>query len=204
MKNSISTAFLVTCSLLSGAACSSAYTPRPGPRVSVIQEGGAPKLVKNGRTYEFGFFGGGLAEAVSGNPTAERYAESFQNRSKTAFGLNVGGIVLTTAGLSTLLVGTLNRSIENESVGILSGSMVLTGLSLMLAGAFVAISAPPALWDAINSYNDAVLPYPSIPVVPGWYAPTPPPMVPGGAPALPPPPSAPPQPSEKAKDANEK
>ncbi|MEJ7734877.1 MAG: hypothetical protein WKG00_37525, partial [Polyangiaceae bacterium] len=58
----------VVTALAATSGCATNYKPRPSPRVAVVMEDGAPALEKNGSTTKLGPFGGGLVEAVEGQP----------------------------------------------------------------------------------------------------------------------------------------
>jgi hypothetical protein len=182
---------LLCVALFGLGACSSAYQPRPSPRIAVVQEGGRPMLVKNDRRYDIGAFGGGLVDAVEGHRAAEQYAESFRTRTVAGFTMNVGGLVLSIGGVGLLGAGLGGRDSFSEPLPIMGASLTIAGLGLALAGAFVQASAPAYFWDAINAYNDAV---PSgWPVPPPGFSPMPPPAMyplppPAPAPAPAPPP----------------
>ena len=143
--------------------CSSTYVPRPGPRLSVVLENGAPVLVKQGRRYPMGVFGSGLVEAVNGNPQAEDRASSFRSLSIGGFavGLIGAGAVGASAGLLAYDAANNNTSV---SPGIIIG-VALGGLAVSLIGSSLSAAAQVHYWDAINIYNDSVEPV--------WMAPPP-------------------------------
>jgi hypothetical protein len=76
------------------AACGgTAYEPARSPRIAWVSNG----LVRDGKRYETGL-GGGVVEAVAGNPRAQREAERGR-------GLVIGGFVCSVAGIVTEGVG---------------------------------------------------------------------------------------------------
>ena len=188
---------IIVCALGAGPGCSSSYVPRPGPRVAVIQQGGNPAFVRDGRVYEAGFFGGGIVEAVQGNPEAEAHAHAFKNGMIGGFLATLAGAVSAVSGVTLFAVGSTSdgaggpRNATQQDAG---GLLLAGGLGAYIAGLVIMLNAQPHLWDAINVYNDGVpmgpvpygypppgaYPYPA----PGsWQPPlTPPPAPAPGAP----------------------
>jgi hypothetical protein len=174
-------------SALAASGCGTTYTPRPGPRVSMVIDGGTPAYTRDGRTYPAGFLGGGLVDAVAGVPAAEEHARTFRDR-------NVGGFAASLAGLGLVLGGTLQtlhdaRDHDPPALGL---GLVAAGLAAELVGLALVASAQPHQLDAINVYNDAVEARPApapggVPAGYPWVAPKPAPA----APVAPPAPSAP-------------
>lgn len=208
VRNPVSSAVL--CSILAlNTGCSTSYSPRPGPRVAIIQRAGTPAYFRDGRVYDGGMFGGDLEEAVAGNPEAEAHARAFKSGMVGGFVASLLGAVGLGVGLVTFAHGTAegrageSRGKTNQTIGagVLAGGAVayLTGLALML-------NAQPHLWDAVNVYNDGLIPGPGPPhaAQPGPYSPptrSPPPAADspgpaplGSAPSTAPAPAAPPIP----------
>ncbi len=173
--------------LLSGCGAAT-YTPRPSPRIQMMTDNGSMVLVKNGRTYPFGMFGGQLEEAVQGNPQAEAEAHAFRTKTTTGFILNMVGSVAGGVGAG---VRVANQISDTPSNGLMAGSiaLVLGGLALSIAGSALQSSAQPHVWNAINIYNDglpAYPAYPAYPTYPGYPAAQPAPgFAPRPAPAAP-------------------
>jgi hypothetical protein len=145
-------------------ACSSAYIPQPGPRLSLVMEGGSLSYVRDGKTYEGGFLGGDIEEAVSGNPRAEEYAHEYKTGMVTGFALSMIGIAGMVGGVS-LAAADAGRS-SDQSAPITGLLIALGGAILDLVGAGVSVSAVPHLYDAVNAFNDGVpaaAPAPSTP-----------------------------------------
>jgi hypothetical protein len=188
-----SNAALLLAALAACPACSSTYQPMPGPRISIVQEAGKPMLARAGKRYDIGMFGGGVVEAVEGVPEAEEHAESFRNRNIAAFAMAIGGAAFTIGGVSLLASGAHANETVSEA-GIVTGSLLASsGLALVFASMFTALSAQPRLWDAINVYNDTVSPMPMpMPMwtpmpPPNWTPPPAPSAAPLGEPPPPPP-----------------
>jgi hypothetical protein len=163
------------------AGCSTHYQPRPGPRLSLVMEGGSLAYQRNGETIQHGFFGGGLVDAVETDPAAVEAAETYQGRL-------IGGFVAQIVGIGCFAAGTgwaLSEESDSTQASILVGS-----LGCLLAGAITGTvlfaSAQPYHWDAINIYNDNKQ-LGIYPVAPS-YAPAYPPPYPPPAPMPPPPP----------------
>jgi hypothetical protein len=165
--------------------CSTAYMPRPGPRVEVIMKSGTPSYVRDGRVYEGGIFGGELEEAVRGNPEAELHARSYHNGMTTGFILALLGGASVIGGAGFVAAGT-NGSGSNDTTRQTAGATLLVaGLVADIVAIIVVSTAEPHMWDAINVYNAGV---------PDFRYPAPPPYAPPGSP-LPPPTSPPPPPA---------
>jgi hypothetical protein len=188
-------------------ACSTHYVPQPGPRLSVIIDGGQIAYARDGKKFNHGFFGGGLVKAVEDDPEAREAAETYRGR-------NVGGFVSTLVGELCLIGGLVtlaaNLDSQKRSTNDLALGAIACGVAGVITGAVFFATAQPYQWDAINIYNDNVerrrpvwvaLPPPPVlgpttspsalppaaqpPTVP----PTPPPTsAPGAPPNVPPPP----------------
>jgi hypothetical protein len=177
---------------LVSAACSSSYQPARSPRISVIQEGGSPTLVRDGQSFSVGLFGGGIEEAVRGNAAAEEHATSYKTLSIAGWSVYVAGIGSSVAGLYLLADNKVGGS-DNDTAG---ATLALSGVAALVTSLVLIASAQPHLWDAVNIYNDGVdasLAYPMQPP-PGLVRPAPPagsaaPTAPMPAPAPAPAPS---------------
>jgi hypothetical protein len=142
---------LVSCSL----GCSSAYIPQRGPRLSIVMDGGTLSYVRDGKTYEGGYLGGDIEEAVSGNATAEQYAHDYRSGMMTGFAVSMFGLAGMVGGLAVTTIGE-TRSPSDPAVPIAGIVMVLAGAVLDLVGSLVMVNAVPHLYDAVNAYNDGV------------------------------------------------
>jgi hypothetical protein len=111
---------------------------------------GKPAYVRDGRTYEHGLLGGGLEDAVRGNPQAEAAAREYHDRIQNGVLAMIVGTVCTGVAVG------LAVSKETNGNGGETELLVATGcLGLTLGGSFYAISAEPYRLDAINIFNDA-------------------------------------------------
>jgi hypothetical protein len=158
---------LVACT----TACSSAYIPQPGPRLSVVVDGGSLAYVRDGQKYPGGFLGGDIEDAVKGNPRAEEYAHDYKSGMVTGFALSmlgVGGMVggLTLAGIEA------GRTSGNQPIPLTGLVIAGAGAIVDLIGSGVMMGAVPHLYDAVNAFNDGVTPSgPPPPVAPATVAP---------------------------------
>jgi len=173
--------------------CSSRYEPARSPRIVTVMDAGTPTFVKDGERIGAVGFGGGLADAVRGNPRAEHEARVGHN-------LVVGGFVLDIAGLATLIgaeAALAQQRATDRPTGLPVG-LALGGAAAIITGSILLIAGQPHIYDAVNLYNDGIDPqlrYPPVllvpapPLAPAPLAPAPP-MAPASAPATPPPASA--------------
>jgi hypothetical protein len=162
-------------------ACSSAYIPQPGPRLSVVMESGSLAYVRDGKTYEGGFFGGDIEEAVSGNPRAEEYAHEYKSGLVTGFAMSMIGIAGMLGGVS---FAAADAARTNDTSTPITGLLIAGGGALLdLIGLALMTNAVPHLYDAVNAFNDGVRTAPA----PTPTAPPPAPTAPPPAPAAPPP-----------------
>jgi hypothetical protein len=154
---------LVVAALLAASACSTSYVPRTPGRVFVTMDGGTFAYVRDGQRHAHGFFGGGLADAVRGNPQAEAAANEYSDRLRNGFLASMLGIVCS--GIATGYA--IDRAYNDD--GGESGLLVATGcLVLSMGGLFYMASGEPYRWDAINIFNDSPPPM----VVPTWGPPS--------------------------------
>jgi hypothetical protein len=159
---------LALTSVVLATACSSSYTPQSRGRVSIMMKDGAITYVRDGKNYEHGLLGGGLRDAVAGNPYAERAADEYTGRMKT-------GLVGVLAGAACSIGATVYglRKLEDEGSSDSAERtlwLVLGCTAVMLGGSLYMVSAEPYRWDAINLFNDAP-PAPQYPPgPPAWSA----------------------------------
>jgi hypothetical protein len=142
------------------AGCSSAYIPEPGPRLSVVVENGTLSYVRDGKTYEGGFLGGDIEDAVSGNERAEEYAHDYKTGMVTGFAMSMIGIAGMVGGAALAAVDVGRPTANDSSLGATGLVVVGAGLILDLIGSGLMVGAVPHLYDAINAYNDGVPGYP--------------------------------------------
>lgn len=131
------------------AACSSTYVPRRPGTVAVVMEDGAPTYMRDGQRWQHGFLGGGLLDAVAGNPAAERAAREYHDRMRDGLLVTLATVVCTgvAAGVAASEV--------NSSSGPPPAIWVALGCALgTMIGPLYMLSAEPYRWDAINIYND--------------------------------------------------
>lgn len=157
--------------LVAASGCATTYAPIPGRRISIVMDGGTPKLTKQGRTYSM-TFGSGLVEAVADHPEAERHAIAFRNGQIASLALILGEVAAFAGGVSAMVLGIGESSSTNSWPAATTIGIGLYGIGLALGIAALAVSAnaQPHFYDAINIYNDAVSP-PMEPV-PSYQAPT--------------------------------
>lgn len=129
--------------------CSSSYQPAQSPRIATVMETGTPTLVRDGKSYGGFGFGGGVVDAVQGNPRAEAEARKGRN-------LVIGGFVLDLAGLGAETAGLVVLSNHDRTAQSTSLGLVLGGLVGVLAGTVLILNGEPHLYDAVNIYNDGV------------------------------------------------
>jgi hypothetical protein len=172
-------------------ACSSSYQPARSPRISVIQEGGSPTLVRDGQTFSVGLFGGGLEDAVRGNPAAEEHASSYKTLSIAGWSVYVAGLGSSIAGIFLLADNRAGGS-NNDANDAAGAALALGGVAALVTSIVLLSTAQPHLWDAVNIYNDGVDASPAYPMQPpGLVRPAPaapPPGSPSPPSAAPPPP----------------
>lgn len=176
------TALTVVVALVTGA-CSSSYMPRARNHVAIVMRGGAQAYVRDGKTFSAGLLGGGLADAVAGDPQAVAAANEFSSRLKT-------GLLVTLGGLACSIVsaGLAARKLDNDPYG--EGNQGAPPELWISLGCLVAsfgglgymVTAEPYRWDAINIYNDNADARTSTPIYPAG--------PPGGFGLLPAPPFA--------------
>ncbi len=154
MKNGVGAGVVLAAGLCVG--CATSYAPRPGPRVAMVIRGGNPAFVRDGKTYEGGVFGGGLVEAVHGNPEAEAHARAYRN-------LNIGGVcALLGGGVSAisgivLTAGADHRDGTHDSTQRAAGeALLIGGLAAYITGFVLILNAPPHVFDAVNVFNDGL------------------------------------------------
>jgi hypothetical protein len=154
--------------VLALTACSSNYIPQSRGRVSVIMQTGGQAYVRDGKIIEHGILGGGLSDAVQGNPAAMEAANEYQDRIK--FGLlgMFGGLACSVGGLAY----AISKSDPNDSstdAATERGLWISLGcLVVMMAGTGYLASAEPYRWDAINIFNDTPPPPMQLPGSPGY------------------------------------
>ena len=145
---------LAVVSLASLAACSSHYIPRSRGRVAMIMQGGAPAYVRDGEVYPHGFFGGGLQDAVRGNPGAEADAAEYHDRMRDGFIAAILGSVCLPVSVGYLAATEVDEGSHNDNSAAFAAGAAIGCTALIFGGLFYSVSAEPYRWDAINRFND--------------------------------------------------
>ena len=129
--------------------------------------GGAPVYVRDGHVHEHGIFGSGLEDAVAGHVGAERAAREYHDRVRDGTIAAGVGALCTSATLGYALISSADQQSALGRQGLEIAGLVALGCTVVLvAGSLYAASAEPYRWDAINQFNDAAEPAPSLSVVP--------------------------------------
>jgi len=138
------------------AGCfSTEHVGRDRRKVYATMENSVRGYTRDGVFHSEMGFGGGLVEAVEGNPRATEAAETFRDRMILGFVSMLGGFVC----LPTLALYDVARASDSESnwsPPISHGYIAVGCVALGLIGAFTVGSAQPYMLDAINIYNDDV------------------------------------------------
>jgi len=201
---------VASAALVMHAGCAStSYTPRGDGRIATVMEGGSPVLMKDGKRFPAGV--DGLRDAVAGNPAAEEHAHGYSQAMHLSLAENLIGLGAVIAGA---VVVAPNRDAAGNDLPVsrernIAGSVLFFGgLAAIIVAGFHVASAQSHYMDAINVYNDGVLP--RLPPPAAWRPPVPPlppppgsgtpqmapPPVPEPSPALPPPQATPPPPPQ--------
>ena len=141
----------------SASGCASTYHPVNSPRLSVVMDGGGISYVRDGKRFEGGLFGGELDKAVQGNSRAEEYASSFKTGMITGFALGLVGAGTAIVGASVFGADAANHP-GGQSVPPTGLVILGAGLLIDIIGGAIELGALPNFYDAINAYNDSVLP----------------------------------------------
>jgi hypothetical protein len=141
-------------SLASLAACSSHYIPRSRGRVSVVMQGGALAYARDDEVHPHGFFGGGLQDAVRGNPAAEADAAEYHDRMRDGFIATILGAVCLPVSVGYLAASSVGEDKPDDDAATIGVGAALGCTALMFGGMFYSLSAEPYRWDAINRFND--------------------------------------------------
>ncbi|GEM_PF-2070825 len=147
---------LAITAVLAATACSTSYVPRTPGRLFVTMDSGKPSYVRDGQRYDHGILGGGLQEAVRGNPRAEAAAAEYRSRMSNGLLVMVVGAVCTGVAIGSAIADESGEYDPGADRRAQTKLLVATGcLGLILGGSFYAISAEPYRWDAINIFNDS-------------------------------------------------
>jgi hypothetical protein len=154
---------------LTAGACSSNYLPRSRGRIAVMLRGGQQVYMRDGNVYSNGLLGGGLRDAVAGNPDAERAADEYSGRIKTGLLVGLGGLVCSTVASVVALRHEIEDDYDDygDNDGVPASMWVALGcLVASIGGIGYLATAEPYRWDAINIYNDGFETAPPIPTGP--------------------------------------
>jgi len=140
---------------LLGVGClSSNYVPQSRGRVSTMMRDNKVVLVRDGRVYDQGFFGGGLVDAVRGVPAAEGAARAYASRRRSGALVGIGGMLCSIFALG-FMTGHATADGDHDNA-ILTEGLIATGcLVIAYGGLWRLTSAEPYRYDAINLFNDA-------------------------------------------------
>ncbi len=162
---------IVAAALAVCVACSSHYIPRSRGRVAITVVDGRQVYIRDGRMYPIGLLGGGLADAVAGNPAAVAAAHQYHDRLRDGVVQVLLGTAAFVGGFTYAAVEAANQSPNSTRVDGVPLAIAAVGLAVMLWGTGSLATADPLRWDAINIFNDAADVAPPGP--PGYAATTP-------------------------------
>ena len=154
-----------------GCQLSLPYTPRPSPRVQIVER----RLAKDGRFHDFS----DLGALVQGNPAAENEARAYASAATGATALNAIGLLTDLGGLGVLLGGVGARDKSAVNVGLV---LALFGTDFLLFANIASNGAHDHATNAVNLYNDGLPPEALAPKAP-WSVPALPPVPSSTAPA---------------------
>lgn len=137
-------ALLVLCSI---GCINATYRPVPSGRLVAHYERRGLVYSRDGRSFEAGFFGGGLIDAVDGNPAAVSRARSARSRLMVAY-----LVAVTALGCSLDALFRRREGSGLTKVGYIEGTVCLSSLSI---AQWLRFSAHSKRLDAINLYNDS-------------------------------------------------
>jgi hypothetical protein len=118
-------------------------------------EDGRPTYVRDGKKFDGGFLGGDIEEAVHGNPQSEEYAHEFKSGIVTGFVLSMIGAAGVVGG-AVVAAAEVDQPRASNAVPVGGLAVMGAGVILDVVGLVMMLNAQPHLFDAINSYNDAV------------------------------------------------
>jgi hypothetical protein len=141
------------------SACSTNYVPHTPGRLFVTMDSGKWSYVRDGQRYDHGMLGGGLEDAVRGNPQAEAAAAEYTSRLRTGLLFTILGTLGMVGGLTGAVATAVDEEGNDSRTQQLLGLTVIS-MAVMFGGAMYAASAEPYRWDAINMFNDQPPPPP--------------------------------------------
>jgi hypothetical protein len=143
--------------------------PRSNGRVAVSMIDGKPVYIRDGRVYEHGMLGGGLIEAVYGNPAATAAANEYHDHIRDGLIEVLGGTGAMVGGMTWFAVEAATSPDPNHpKVDALPLIISAIGMGIMLYGAGDLATAEPYRWDAINLFNDGAELAEPVRSVPGY------------------------------------
>jgi hypothetical protein len=131
-----------------GVACSTTYQPVADGRIGIVVRHGSGFYVKDGRAVPIGPLGGALEPLVESSPPAAAHAR----RAVRQFAVGVPLYLLSAAAIVTGIA---------SSRPALHWTLIGTGAAGGATGLGLMGAAFTNLVDAVNIYNDAVVPRPS-------------------------------------------
>ena len=145
----------VALALAALVGCSSHYIPHSPGRVAVSMINGKPVYIRDGNVYEHGFLGGGLVEAVAGNPAATAAAIEYHDHMRDGLLELLLGTGAMMGGMTYAAVDAA-QSPDQAHPRLNAGAMLVAvaGMVVMLYGSGELAAAEPYRWDAINIFND--------------------------------------------------
>jgi hypothetical protein len=129
--------------------CATSYRPQEPGRISLVLDGPGFSLHRDGKEYGAMGLSSAPIRAVEGNPLAEEHARTYVRRSRIAWALY--GIALASLVTAVALNPNGHAQGEQRQAGLIFG---ISGLTTLLAGGAVFVTAPSHLYDAVNIYND--------------------------------------------------
>ena len=129
--------------------CATTYRSQEPGRVSFVLDGPGVSLYKNGERYSAMGLSSAPIRAVEGNQLAEDHARIFVTRSRIAWILY--GIGLAALGTAIGLNPNGHAQGGQRTASVILG---ISGVTTVLAGGTVFMTAPSHLYDAVNIYND--------------------------------------------------
>lgn len=116
---------------------------------------GAVAYARDGKVYKHGAFEGGLLKAVRGVPAAEDAAHTMRSRLGWGFAGFLGGLACSTIAAVAAVGDPSTPEREGSDIAAITALACLGG---SMIGAGYMISAVPYQYDAVNIFNDSLVP----------------------------------------------